>query len=100
MPLLRADRVERPVRPAARAGHPRLHLAEAERGSVRGDQIELAVAGPEVARDDAVAAVLEVLLRDLLAELAVSSPEVGCHADEATRRPVTAGLRTQKLCYR
>src|SRR4051812_48992553 len=96
----RPDRVERTRGTATRSGQPRLHLAEDERALVGCNEIELAEAGAEVTREDAVAAVLEVLLRDRLAELAVPSSEVDCHGGEATRGCVTAGLRTQKLRYR
>ena len=99
LPLARTDRVERPGRPAARACDARLDLAEDERALVDGDEIELSVARPEVAREDPVAVPLEVLLGEALADCAVSTSGVGCHAGEATPGSVTAGSGAQEARY-
>src|SRR4051812_37193878 len=99
IPLSRADRVQRTRGPAQRAREPCLHLTEHERELVGCHDVELTETRPEVTREDAVTAVLEMLLSDPLAELAVPASEVDRHAGEATRRAVTAGLRTQKLRY-
>lgn len=53
-PLRVPDRVERPGGTALSTGHARLDLAEDEVPPVGGDDVELAVAGPEVAVDELV----------------------------------------------
>ena len=80
--------------PAARddkcAGTP-LDLAEDECSPVRRDEVELAITGAEVARDDRVAATREVLFGDSLAQVSVVPAQVDCHAGEATPLRVTCG---------
>ena len=69
-----ADRVER-ARPAATA-YACLDLAEHEAAAARGDDVELAVARPVVALDDAVAGPLQVLGRETLAEGSECTPGI------------------------
>jgi hypothetical protein len=80
----------------------RLHLGEHERGSIEGDQVDLAPARANVAREHREAQAFEVPGGDLLAKAAERSPAVGIASATAGQRGgaegrqgsnATAGLR-------
>ena len=65
-PLARADGVEGAGGSGAAAGDTRLHLTEDETARVGGDDVQLAVAGAVVAREDEIPRAREMLSREAL----------------------------------
>src|SRR4051794_28766309 len=82
LPLLsHPDRSEWPEHvPRGEPDHPGLHLTEDEKASVPRDDVELAVAGPEVALDDLEPPRLEVPRGELLTPGPEPSPRIGHRA--------------------
>jgi hypothetical protein len=78
-----------------RAHAARLHLGEHERGSIEGDQVDLAPARANVAREHREAQAFEVPGGDLLAKSAERAPWIGTAGEPAWRRVRVEGGQTE-----